>query len=59
VELLDSTRDVLQKKEFKRSQYQFMAARLKGNQVTFEGHVKVMDDAISASKKELAGTWSL
>lgn len=44
--------DRMVEKDFHKQQLEHMAKRLKTNQVNFDAHIKGMDDALQASKKE-------
>ena len=52
--LLDDTAQELAERQFKKEQYEYMVSRLKKNQVTFDSHIRSMEEALTATRKELA-----
>lgn len=45
-------KDRMEKKLMQKAQYEHMMRRLRKNQVSFDAHIKSMDNALKASKKE-------
>jgi archaellum component FlaC len=52
-EKITQRKQELAETEFRYSQLEHMAARLKRNHITFDGHLRMMDEAISVAEKEL------
>eukprot|EP01138_Halocafeteria_seosinensis_P015112 gb/GECG01015425.1/.p1 GENE.gb/GECG01015425.1/~~gb/GECG01015425.1/.p1 ORF type:complete len:718 (+),score=125.33 gb/GECG01015425.1/:1-2154(+) len=52
-EKITQRKQELAEAEFRYSQLEHMAARLKRNHITFDGHLRMMDEAIGVAEKEL------
>lgn len=51
---IDAVKASMARTEFKRRQHAFVAARLRGTACAFDRHMKGLDDAIHAARKELS-----